>query len=214
MEVFIPFLDCRESDGQQGYVGDSDLPLFWGELRAEVKRMSAEDLKSDWFKEFLLNHPAVKLPLPRHHFVCDTHLALQDRYLNQAIRELLNMKPEIIIDGAKSRQDWRTSVRNSSIKLLTDIYEHDEDGRKRKSTSDGQPFPSNLWGLFSYDRNVKQHAGRHVHVWSIAELEVFTSSKLLKYLPIFLKGMLKLMEAEQKKANKGASTEGGLLEGS
>lgn len=192
VKIFLPLLDCRNPENQQGTPMGSDLPLYISQLDAEIDQMTAEDLKQDWYPEFLLNFPALKRPLPRHSLVCDTRLAMRNCKVNSAVYDLFDGIPKLY-EGQHRIRDWRDDCRESTNKLLKDTYHHNEDKMDltKHHISGTEPFPPTLLGITSYDRNLRQHGAEKVDVSSIAELEVFSATQLVKYLHFYLKNLLK-----------------------
>lgn len=102
-------------------------------------------------------------------------------------------------------KDW-SDIKNSSIELLKKTYEHKKEkgapgpkggykggpGRVRGNMGAigglggaSEPFSQSTRGEITYDRHVHVHASEIVKLGTIAEVDAFSSAKLLVYRPYF-----------------------------
>ncbi|KAG2614271.1 uncharacterized protein LOC120704511 isoform X4 [Panicum virgatum] len=154
-------------------------PLYFVELEKDLCMASEEEVKEEWFREYLLSHPALKRSMTRYHLECGLqHAAKTFGGPGTLIESVLGVSSDWkAIIPTKST---RSTPTNSLYRVFWYNGEHIKD-----------PFQATVGGLLAYKRNYLQHGHEYVKVEDHTELELFAAKTFSQALPNILRRLLK-----------------------
>jgi len=154
-------------------------PLYFVELEKDLCMASEEEVKEEWFREYLLSHPALKRSMTRYHLECGLqHAAKTFGGPGTLIESVLGVPSDWkAIIPTKST---RSTPTNSLYRVFWYNGEHIKD-----------PFQATVGGLLAYKRNYLQHGHEYVKVEDHTELELFAAKTFSQALPNILRRLLK-----------------------
>ncbi|CAD6204351.1 unnamed protein product [Miscanthus lutarioriparius] len=172
-EIFMPMFSCNRG-----------MALYFDVLQKDLSMASENEVKEEWFWEYLLSHPALKQSMARYYLECGLQYA--------AITFEGSGMPIQSILGVYS--DWKALI---PIELtentpITDFSLYKVFWSKCEPTEGvDDPFAATVGGLLAYKGNFLQHGDEYVKVHDHSELEQFAAKTFPQALPNILRKLLR-----------------------
>ncbi|KAL6841105.1 hypothetical protein ACP4OV_029074 [Aristida adscensionis] len=174
--------------------GEEKTPLYFNDLDRTLSKASAAIKTEDlgWFREYILAHPAYMPPIARINLIRGLFREVRTHNLDKGtpFEDILNDSSESCYG------DWTVLVSTTTSAVLLNVYWHNVPEEERHKSP--PPFENNLGGLLVFKRHACEHTegkSRDKHgnqkMKRSIEAEVFTATKVDKFLPCLITKLLK-----------------------
>ena len=158
-------------------------PLYFVELEKDLCMASEEEVKEEWFREYLLSHPALKRSMARYDLECGLHAAITFGGPGTRIQSILGVY-----------SDWKalipTELTENTLVTDSSLYKVFWFNCEPIEGVDN-PFAATVGGLLAYKRNFLQYGNEYVKVHDPTELEQFAAKTFPQALPNILRKLLR-----------------------